>query len=149
MDRKESQMNKVYVAGWYSQITQAKEAARELRQAGYLVTAPWIDGVTDTANGYPLMQAALDDLHGVKQADYLMLLALPFGTMYNGGGRWVEFGYALALGKRMVVVGEHETIFCHLPGVRVYSTVGAAINFMNVERQQELETDDLFAGGLT
>lgn len=140
-------MNKVYVAGWYAQIAEAKAAVRELREAGYEVTSKWVEGGTDTANGYALRQAAIEDLHDLQRADYLMLLALPFGTMYNGGGRWVEFGYALALGKRMVVIGGHETIFCHLPGVKVYSTVGAAINFMNVGRNHEQQdgTFDLFA----
>jgi len=129
--------NKVYVAAWYSERARAKAAARELERAGYVITSPWIDGGTDTAQGYELMKAAIEDLNGVVQADYLMLLALPFGTQYSGGGRWVEFGYALALGKRMVVIGSHETIFCHLPQVRVYSTVGAAINFMDLDLPEE------------
>lgn len=129
--------NKVYVAAWFSQRKRAKAAAQELECAGYEITSPWIDGGTDTAQGYELMKAAVEDLKGIDQADYLMLLALPFGTYYNGGGRWCEFGYALALGKRMVVIGDHETIFCHLPRVRVYSTVGAAISFMNLDLPEE------------
>lgn len=141
-------LNKVYVAAWFDWLQQAKAAASELERAGYIVTSPWITGETNTAKGYPFQRAALDDLQGVREADYLMILTLPFGTFYNGGGRWVEFGYALALSKRMVVIGNHETIFCHLPNVRVYPTVGAAINFMNLEFEADdpqYATPDLFA----
>lgn len=127
-------MNKVYVAALYSMMPQAKAAAVLLEKAGYKVTSRWIHG--DDPSVPPLARATYD-LEDVRAADYLMLLSLPFGTLYKGGGRHVEFGYALALGKRMVVVGDYETVFIYLPEVRVYTTVGAAIHFMNEEQYDD------------
>ncbi len=129
-------MNKVYVAARYPMITEARAAANLLKQANYEVTSRWLDGVNRA-----LHDAAIEDLEDVRAADYLMLLTLPEGTSYSGGGRHVEFGYALALGKRVIAVGHYETLFCYLPQVRVYPTVGAAINFMNLDHSEAVDHD--------
>jgi nucleoside 2-deoxyribosyltransferase len=47
----------------------------------------------------------------------------PRGTPSTGGGRHVEFGYALAKGKRVVVIGERENVFHHHPSVKLHASV--------------------------
>lgn len=124
---------KVYVAAMASQrLYEAAAAATALRKAGYEVTSRWLNGLAaDT--GMTEQAAALMDLEDVRAGDYLMLLTRPMGANYSGGGRMVEFGYALALGKNMIVVGDFEMLFCHLPNVRVFPTVEAAIHFMELD----------------
>jgi len=39
------------------------------------------------------------------------------------GGRHVEFGVALAMGKRLCVVGPRENIFHHLPRVEQFRSL--------------------------
>lgn len=46
------------------------------------------------------------------------------------GGRHVEFGMAIALGKRAIVVGSQENVFHLLPGVEVYATWEACLDVL-------------------
>ena len=122
---------KIYVAALYStKDTEATLAKRVIEGAGHECTSQWITGGED---GRSRSEAAIMDLNDVWRADALILLTLPLGTLYKGGGRCVEFGYALGLGKKVAVVGDYENIFCHLPSVKVCSTVGAAIEFLEVD----------------
>lgn len=57
------------------------------------------------------------DLDDIVEADVLVLF-----TGAGRGGRHVEFGYALALGKRLVVIGTREIVFHTLPIVEFYPT---------------------------
>ena len=121
---------KVYIAALYStNDNAAAEAVRQLVEAGHESTAQWINGAEETRTQ---AEAAVMDLEDVDRADALILLALPIGTLYKGGGRHFEMGYAVARGKKVIVVGDYETVFCHLPKVLVCPTVGAAINFLEV-----------------
>jgi hypothetical protein len=43
----------------------------------------------------------------------------------KGGGRHVEFGYGMAKGKRLVLIGERENVFHDHPSVEVYPTLSA------------------------
>ena len=65
----------------------------------------------------------LDD---VAAADAVVCFLEPGGG--GNGGRHVEFGMALAWGKRTIVVGEPEHLFHTLPSVRVYPTWADALD---------------------
>ncbi len=119
---------KVYIAAMYGKRDAVRDYhMRVLQDAGHEVTARWL--VEDEPPGSE-QASAVKDLADVARADVCLLVTNPYGTMYSGGGRHVEFGYALALGKVCVTVGEHETIFQYLPQVMVCSTVGAAVYYL-------------------
>jgi nucleoside 2-deoxyribosyltransferase len=54
------------------------------------------------------------------------------------GGRHVELGLALGLGKRVVVIGKHENIFHFLPCVTVYESLD---KFLEKEKQNVPTSD--------
>ena len=119
---------KIYVAALYSmRETEAAEAARVVLENGHECTARWIGG---GEVGKSQAGAAVMDIEDIDAAEALIMLALPYGTMFKGGGRHFEMGYAHGRGKRIAVVGDHESVFCHLPSVMVCPTVGAAIHFL-------------------
>ena len=60
-----------------------------------------------------------------------------YGTATTGGGRHVEFGYGLALGKIMICVGEREHVFAHLPSIRFFDTEEAAVEYVACGRPRE------------
>lgn len=93
-----------------------------LRAMGHEVTARWVDGAEETLG--ESAAGALMDVEDIEAADMLLFFAEPRGSLNVGGGRHWEFGYAFARGKSCVVVGDRETIFCHLPSVRVIATLG-------------------------
>lgn len=113
---------KIYVASMWSARDDSRNLARKLILARHGVTSRWLlDSHSGSAT--PAEQRATWDLEDVDAADALVLVTLPVGTTYEGGGRQVEFGYAVARGKRVFVLGEREHLFCHLPQIVACATV--------------------------
>lgn len=114
---------KVYIAAPYGARAQAQWCAAHL--TGHEVTSSWLGGTrpvdestTCTAPALSDEQAARyaeRDLADVARSDVLILLTASIAQISAGGaasgGRHVEVGYALALGKPVIVVGEPENLF--------------------------------------
>lgn len=110
---------KIYLAAMWSERDRMLGEAQFLEARGHVVTSRWIHSClsTDAENA----QMDLDD---VRAADILILYSAgPRGTMFSGGGRQIEFGYALALGMRVILIGAVETCFHNLPQVTHFKTL--------------------------
>lgn len=118
-------MSDIYLAAMYSKMHEMQEAAEKLKAAGHTITARWVNGDEETMTKEA---AALMDLTDIDYAKVVMAFSLPPKTMFSGGGRHVEFGYAYACGKRIMVVGEKgENVFHWLPNIEHYATLDEAI----------------------
>ena len=132
-------MKAVYLASRYSRHDEM-QGVRDVLEGlyGVEVTSRWIDCHTDVVGDYtasftveflntspdlsaPLGQHDLDDL---DRADTVISFTCGSG---GKGGRHVEFGYGLAKGKRMIVVGPREHVFHTLPQVEVYASWPALV----------------------
>ena len=115
---------KIYLAAPFSTAHQVELGyARSLAGWGHIVVSQWhrLPHPTD------LSRAAKRDLEDILEADTLILLAnLRPGA--NRGGRHVEFGFALARDKRIMVVGARQNLFHYLPNVEVYPTWGLCLD---------------------
>ena len=112
---------KFYVAAMFAERLDAGLVAEAvIVQLGWECTARWVYG---GETGLKRNAIAMIDLEDVDKADALIVLSKPHGTLVTGGGRWVEFGYALARGKFCYVIGHYENVFCHHPLVRLYPTL--------------------------
>jgi hypothetical protein len=137
---------KIYLASRYSRHDEMQGVRDVLEAVGHQVTSRWIDCHTDVTGDYtasftpeflaehpadcaPLGQHDLDDL---ITADFVVSFTCGTG---GKGGRHVEFGYALALGKRMAIVGPRENVFHTLPQVEHYLTWPAFV----IALQQQAE----------
>lgn len=94
--------------------------ADKLKSIGVHITARWVYGGEE---GLSREQIAVLDIDDVDVADVVTSFTQPYGTMTKGGGRHVEFGYGLAKGKRLVLIGERENVFHDYPGIEVYPTL--------------------------
>lgn len=103
---------KAYIAAPYEERNLAIAVMRELEARGVTVTSSWLMVVDQ--NDSP---TAEKDLADVAEAD--MLLAINPSSYANKGtgGRHVELGYAIALGKKIVLAGERSNIFHYLDSV--------------------------------
>lgn len=122
---------KIYLASRVSKRPVLYEWGDELERAGFEIVSRWSKRGNDhiLAPGQKSEQAprserirfAEEDIEDLMKADIVISLA---ETPRNDsrGGRHVEFGYALALGKEMYVVGEAETVFHELPAVMRFDT---------------------------
>ena len=112
---------KVYLAGPYGARETIAGYRDELNTIGIEVTATWLtetheiaDGTTGAATALTddtVARHAKTDLIDVERADLLVLFTAKSVGTEGGGGRHIETGYALALSKPVLVVGEPENIF--------------------------------------
>ncbi len=108
-------MLKVYIAAPYEERGYAITVKALLETAGFEVPAQWL-----AAGGDQLTDAgARMDLADVADANVLLALNPTWWKERGTGGRHVEFGYALALGKPVILLGEPSNIFHLLSSVIV------------------------------
>lgn len=142
-------MTKIYLAARYSRNAEMRGVRDVLVEGlGFEVTSRWIDLHPDVAGDFtesftrdalssepercaPLGQHDLDD---IDRADWVV----SFTGGGRNGGRHVEFGYALAQGKRLFVVGERENVFHALSSVEQYPTWSAFVIALAGRRAHEL-----------
>lgn len=128
---------KIYLCGRYSRRDQLRSVREELLRLGHTVTSRWLDTNWEATERqdrvyssaappeYREQYAALD-LEDVAAAD--CLIAFTEEPRSGGrGGRHVEFGAALALGKRLVVVGHRENLFHHHSRVEFFASQWDAV----------------------
>lgn len=122
-------MASIYLAARYSRAAELRQCRADLHNLGHSVTSRWIDGGHElTKEGRS--QAAHGERSRFAEEDYSDLLAADWvisfteepRTTKTRGGRHVEFGAALALNKRVIVVGWRENVFHCLPTVEFYPT---------------------------
>lgn len=117
----------IYLASRYSRASQLRELREELHRMGYRVTSRWIDGGHELtkegstqAEHIEQMRFAEEDWQDMLAADVVASITEEPRKTTTRGGRHVEFGGALALGKRLVVIGHRENVFHCLPQVEFY-----------------------------
>lgn len=112
-----------YLAARPTRIEQLREAEHDLIKLGHESVSSWLHNENDTeVNGGAALaygsklanDFARTDLADVARCDVLITFTEERGSLQRGGGRFVEIGYALALGKRVVSVGSVENLFIGL-----------------------------------
>jgi nucleoside 2-deoxyribosyltransferase len=116
---------RVYLAGPFASRPILALARTELQQIGWTVSSRWPDSTEDSdtdTSAEVQAQAAVADLEDIRQASDLVVVFTAQSVGLRpavSGGRHVETGYALALRLPVIVVGEPENVFHHLPQVTV------------------------------
>ena len=117
---------KVYLAARYSRKDEMREYADRLHRADHHVTSRWVEvkhNVEDIDRDHELASRyASEDSEDLTAADAVVVFTEHPRKELTRGGRHVEFGMALALQKRLFVVGPPENVFYALPQVEVYCT---------------------------
>jgi hypothetical protein len=132
---------KIYLAARYSRLPE-KGYAKALVALGHTVTSRWILGghdlgthdPADAAHALPLW--ASEDMEDLLAADLCLSFTEPpeAGLGRARGGRHVELGIALALGKRCLIVGYREHIFHWLACMELYPTWEACLARLQEEQ---------------
>lgn len=123
---------KFYLCARYSRRDELRSVREELQRLGHTVTSRWLDTNWEEKERQDQVhssaappeyreQYAVADLEDVRAAD--CLIAFTEEPRSGGrGGRHVEYGAALALGKRIIVVGHRENLFHHHPSVEFHAS---------------------------
>ena len=99
-------MIKAYLAARYERRGELLGYIERLADAGIEVTSTWLTLEMDN-----LANAAQMDLNEIRSADMLIFFSEDPLTAWVRGSRCVEYGYALAAGKQIIVIGQRENCF--------------------------------------
>lgn len=117
-------MNRIYLAGPYGRRDELSHYADRLEHFGYTITSTWLrSGEWEAREQVTRASSAVTDYYDLLLSDTLVCFTEPEGSGCSRGGRHVEFGVALAYGKKVVVVGPRENIFHCLPVVAWFDVV--------------------------
>lgn len=109
---------KIYIAAPYPCRDDAIAMMHHLEAQGHEVTSRWLKSPDELADEH-----ARKDLDDVARADTLLAINDPEWENKGTGGRHVEFGYAIALGLRLVLMGNRSNIFHYLSNVCVIERI--------------------------
>lgn len=119
---------KIYLASRYSRFREMQGYRDQLEAIGHIVTSRWIHGdhqIDDAGLSLQAKEAerirfAQEDRDDLLSADCVISFTEAPRSSNSRGGRHVEYGMALALGRRAIVVGHRENVFHCLPEVEFY-----------------------------
>ena len=123
---------RIYLAARFHRSGEMLDVAGALSRAGHFITSRWIHGRQNA----PDLVSAVEDIEDLSDADCLVSFTErpTEGVSWAArGGRHVEFGVALAMGKRLCVVGPRENIFHHLPRTEVFRSLAELIEALASE----------------
>lgn len=126
-----NKIGSVYIATSFVNRDAARRVRDYLKSVGVVSTATWIDTHLEDSNALsnPCIGAteAEADLHDIRRGEGFILLREEGMPESTTGGMHIETGYALALGKPVIVVGKRERcIFYALPGVQCVGSISEA-----------------------
>lgn len=117
-----------------SRHPQMREVRATLEALGYEVTSRWINGGHELtkegsteADEAERVRYALEDWADLVAADICISFTEEPRKTTTRGGRHVEFGAALALGKGCIVIGHRENVFHCLPQVGFFDNLDDAV----------------------
>jgi len=136
---------KIYLASRYSRLQEMQLIANELQTAGHEIVSRWVQGnhQIDDEDLNPVCwqksrqvgysahrdneraRFAIEDWEDLHQADVLVCFTEPPRSTNSRGGRHVEFGIALSLRLRVIIVGPRENVFHCLPAVEWYPNLAS------------------------
>lgn len=130
---------KIYLAARYGRRHELCAYRADLEQLGHTITSTWLNGedeAFDTAMPPEMAPRwAQRDLEDVFSARCLIAFTEAPNSGQARGGRHVEFGVALALDHRLMVVGPRENIFYMLPHIQQFDTFEACWDALRREAQ--------------
>jgi nucleoside 2-deoxyribosyltransferase len=111
---------RLYIAGASLELLRLRAEAIKLTAAGHDITSRWLRTMTEGSQGtapelsrQEVEAEARADLEDIAGSDaVVMYVPLDRADLrMHSGGRHVEVGFGIALGKKIVVVGKPENIF--------------------------------------
>lgn len=121
----------LYLAAAFHRKPEMLIAKALCEEAGHIITSRWITESSDDPMDDPIL-GAQTDLQDIHRSDGLILFSDgPRGASIVGGGRLVEFGYALAFTPFIAVVGPIENPFQLLPNMHHFDTLQELLQVFN------------------
>ncbi len=129
----------IFLSSSYSRRGETKRHVLELVEVGYIVASTWLIGEVPFSFDEDKLDEcfatakalAITNFEDLKEADTVICFAEPADSPNQRGNRHVEFGMAVGMGKRVILIGEPEIAFHCLPGIERYDTWEACLSALN------------------
>jgi nucleoside 2-deoxyribosyltransferase len=134
-------MSAIYLASRFSRRHECHALAKLLQMRGHTITSRWVKpgddhviptGTSDQAADSERRRFAMEDVDDVLACDWMISL-MEEPRSNSRGGRHIEFGIALGLGKRLSIIGPRETVFHHLDHIEQFDTVEAFLKSEGIQ----------------
>lgn len=102
---------KIYLAAQFKEQPLMLQWSIFLKHHGHYITSRWLMANETKLKSLEAYFEAMKDLEDIDSCDIFISQTLNRGELYTGGGRHIEFGYALAKGKKLINVGGNESVF--------------------------------------
>lgn len=112
---------KIYLAHNFKARWWLRDYAHHLELMGHKVTSRWLKQLyPETRTPEQEKQYACEDFQDIDAADAIILFTDQYGET-PGKGKFMEYGYAYAKGKRIYIHGRDisSSIFYYLPNVTI------------------------------
>ena len=128
---------KIYLAHNYAAQSYCRMIRKLVIALGHKVTSRWIDeeGAIDSN------VAANICIEDMQSADVIIHFAEQKGET-PGEGKFVELGWGLGRGKKLVVIGEGRCVFYAVPNIRKYKDVMSWLESL-VEERDEINVNEI------
>ena len=126
---------RVYLAAKFSEQALMREWRKLLMRNGHTVTSRWLEYNEVDLKSETGKEEATVDLMDINSCDVMISKTLNRGELFTGGGRHVEFGFALAQDKLLINVGGRENVFHSF--AKQVSTIEEAIGLLNEAPQSK------------
>lgn len=127
--------NTIYLAARFSRRFECQGIRADiLRNKIEIVTSRWIHNSTD--DEADALQCAKIDIEDLDAADVVIAFGDEPRSNRSRGGHFVEFGYGLAQGKRIILIGYRENVFNYLPDVEFFETWQEVLEGLKAERHE-------------
>lgn len=127
---------RIYLAARWSVRYELRLVRDQMEQMGHQITSQWIDRDDRPAFDGDDWEAwarqwSQQDIEDIEAAEILLLDCRSNG---RHGGMHVEFGYALAAGLAVWLIGPKGNVFHHLPVVHHFTDFGSTLSALRLER---------------
>jgi hypothetical protein len=114
---------KVYISS--HDIEQAREVATALEQAGHMVVSNWHIGTHSMKRTADMTDEEMRDKSRANEGNIALceMLVLISSQEKVPGGKFVEAGMALGMGKRVTVVGRYENMMLRHPRAKLVNSI--------------------------
>ena len=127
----------VYLAAMFSQQLEMRKKRDDLAAICFSVTSTWIDAESSVPeaemSAIQRDEIARQNLNDIDTADIVISFTVDpakYSGLSGRGGRHVEFGYAFASWKEMIIVGPYENIFHSIDAVNQFDTWEACLEYL-------------------
>jgi hypothetical protein len=112
-----------YLAGKFRWRLVIRQIATKLRAHGHTINGRWLTGHDWPMSPAAQARYAAEDFEDIDTADAVVVFQFPVDEPEPSTGRHVELGYALGMGKPVILVGLPTSVFHYANGVTRFSSL--------------------------